>query len=63
MGADKVAHAVESGAQFLVAADNSCLMHIGGTARRAAAPIRTLHLAEVLASTREAAYSGAEAVR
>lgn len=59
MGADKVAHAVESGAEFLVAADNSCLMHIDGTARRAAAPIRTLHLAEVLASTREAPY-GAE---
>lgn len=53
MGADKVAHAVESGAQYLVAADNSCLMHIGGTARRSRAPIRTLHLAEILASTRE----------
>ena len=54
MGADKVAHAVESGAEYLVAADNSCLMHIGGTARRSAAPIKTLHLAEVLASTRDA---------
>jgi L-lactate dehydrogenase complex protein LldE len=63
MGADKVAHAVESGAQFLVAADNSCLMHIGGTARRSEAPIRTLHLAEVLASTREALYPSLEAAR
>ena len=56
MGADKVAHAVESGAEYLVAADNSCLMHIGGTARRSAAPIRTLHIAEVLASTKNEPY-------
>lgn len=53
MGADKIGHAVESGAAYLVAADNSCLMHLGGTASRARAPIRTLHLAEILASTRE----------
>lgn len=52
MGADKVAHAVSTGAQYLVAADNSCLMHIGGLAERSGAPIRTIHLAEVLASTR-----------
>jgi len=53
MGADKVAHAVESGAEYLVAADNSCLMHIGGTARRSGAPVKTIHLAEILASTAE----------
>jgi L-lactate dehydrogenase complex protein LldE len=52
MGTDKVAHAVESGAQYLVAADNSCLMHIGGVAQRSGAPIKTVHLAEVLAATR-----------
>jgi L-lactate dehydrogenase complex protein LldE len=51
MGADKVHNAVRSGAEYLVAADNSCLMHIGGTAQRAKAPIRTIHLAEVLAAT------------
>lgn len=51
MGADKVAHALESGAEYLVAADNSCLMHIGGTARRSGAPIATIHLAEILAAT------------
>jgi L-lactate dehydrogenase complex protein LldE len=59
MGADKVAHAVESGAEYLVAADNSCLMHIGGTARRAHAPIKTLHLAEILAATEDAPYQEA----
>ena len=51
MGADKVAHAVESGAEYLVAADNSCLMHIGGTARRSRAAITAIHLAEILAAT------------
>ena len=51
MGADKVAHAVESGAEYLVAADNSCLMHIGGTARRSGSALKTIHLAEILAST------------
>lgn len=52
MGADKLANAVSTGAQYLVAADNSCLMHIGGLAHRSHAPIRTIHLAEVLAATR-----------
>jgi L-lactate dehydrogenase complex protein LldE len=31
MGQDKIAHAVESGAQFLTAVDNSCLMHLDAT--------------------------------
>ena len=57
MGADKVAHAVESGAEYLVAADNSCLMHIGGTARRSGAPVHTIHLAEILAATKETAVA------
>jgi L-lactate dehydrogenase complex protein LldE len=52
MGADKVANAVSTGAEYLVAADNSCLMHIGGTAKRSGAAIKTIHLAEVLAATR-----------
>lgn len=52
MGTDKVANAVQTGARYLVAADNSCLMHIGGLAQRSGAPIRTIHLAEVLAATR-----------
>jgi L-lactate dehydrogenase complex protein LldE len=53
MGADKVAHAVETGAEVLCAADNSCLMHIGGTIARQGAAIRPVHIAEILASTRQ----------
>ncbi|MGH6654394.1 MAG: (Fe-S)-binding protein [Actinocrinis sp.] len=50
MGTDKVGHAVESGAEYLIAADNSCLMHLDGIARRADSALKTIHLAEVLAS-------------
>ena len=51
MGTDKVRHVRESGAEVLVAGDNSCLTHIGGLMGRQRAGVRTLHLAEVLAST------------
>ena len=53
MGVDKIAHATETGAEYLAAADNSCLMHLGGIARRNGAPIETIHVAEILASTKE----------
>jgi Fe-S oxidoreductase len=53
MGADKARHVRETGAEVLVAGDNSCLLHIGGLLSRQQAGVRTLHLAEVLASTEE----------
>src|SRR6266516_3720024 len=52
MCADKVAAVRGSGAQVLCAADNSCLMHIGGALTRQRASVTTRHLAEILASTR-----------
>jgi L-lactate dehydrogenase complex protein LldE len=48
---DKVRCVLETGADVCVAADNSCLMQIGGALRRRGAPVRTMHLAEVLACT------------
>jgi L-lactate dehydrogenase complex protein LldE len=51
MGADKVRHVLETGAEVLVAGDASCLMHLGGLLSRRRAGVRTMHLAEVLAST------------
>ncbi|MFF8278454.1 (Fe-S)-binding protein [Streptomyces lateritius] len=51
MGADKVRHAVSTGAEVLCAADNSCLTHIGGTMSRLRVGMRPVHLAEILAST------------
>jgi L-lactate dehydrogenase complex protein LldE len=51
MCGDKVAAVLGTRAEVLCAADNSCLMHIGGALRRQRAGVATLHLAEILAST------------
>ncbi|TDD82284.1 (Fe-S)-binding protein [Actinomadura rubrisoli] len=53
MGADKIARVRETGAGTLCAADNSCLAHIGGSLSRAGSGVRTVHLAEILASTEQ----------
>ncbi|MEI7059022.1 (Fe-S)-binding protein [Nocardioides sp. CCNWLW239] len=51
MGADKARHIRETGAEIVVAGDNSCLTHIGGMLSRQRSGVRTVHLAEILAST------------
>lgn len=51
MCADKCAAVLSTGADVLCAADSSCLMHIGGALRRRRAPVTTMHLAEILASS------------
>ena len=48
---DKTRHVVETGAEACMAADNSCLMHIGGGLSRQRAGVRAVHLAEILAAT------------
>ena len=53
MGADKVRHARESGAEVLVAGDNSCLLHMGGILSRQQGGMRVMHLAEILAKTED----------
>jgi L-lactate dehydrogenase complex protein LldE len=50
MGNDKARHVCDTGAEVLVAGDNSCLMHIGGMLSRQRAGVRVMHLAEILAS-------------
>lgn len=52
MGNDKVEDVLGTGAEVLASADTSCLMHIGGLLSRRGAPVRTMHLAEILAATR-----------
>jgi L-lactate dehydrogenase complex protein LldE len=47
---DKMGSVLETGAEVLTAVDNSCLMHIGGGLSRQHAPVRCLHLAEILAA-------------
>ena len=51
MLADKMESVIETGAEVLCAGDRSCLMHIGGGLDRIRAGIKTLHLAEILASS------------
>src|SRR5436305_8951607 len=51
MLADKMESVIETSAEVLCAGDRSCLMHIGGGLERIRAGVRTLHLAEILAST------------
>ena len=51
MCTDKVGNIVSTGAEVLCAADNSCLMHIGGTLSRLRSGVRVMHLAEILAAT------------
>ncbi|GAA1509503.1 (Fe-S)-binding protein [Sphaerisporangium rubeum] len=53
MCADKIGHVMDTGAEVLCAADNSCLMHIGGALRRQRSGVRVMHLAEILASTED----------
>ena len=50
---EKVSAALDTGAEVCTATDNSCLMHIAGGLHRQKAPMRTMHLAEILASTEE----------
>jgi L-lactate dehydrogenase complex protein LldE len=51
MLADKTRCVQNTGAEVCVAIDNSCLMQIGGALHRQRAGVRTVHLAEILAST------------
>lgn len=54
MLSDKLRHVLDTEAEVCTAGDNSCLMHIGGGLKRQRAGVRTVHLAEILASTEEA---------
>jgi L-lactate dehydrogenase complex protein LldE len=53
MLADKMANVLSSRAEVCTAGDSSCLMHIGGGLSRLRSGVRTVHLAEILASTDE----------
>jgi L-lactate dehydrogenase complex protein LldE len=53
MLADKMRSVLDTGAEFCTAGDSSCLMHIGGGLTRLRSGTRTIHLAEILAETRD----------
>ena len=49
MGQDKLGFATHTNAEYLVANDSGCLMHLAGMIHRQGLPLKTIHLAEVLA--------------
>jgi L-lactate dehydrogenase complex protein LldE len=51
MLADKMRNALSTRAEVVTAGDSSCLMHIGGGLSRLRTGVRTVHLAEILASS------------
>ncbi len=53
MLADKIKNILSTGAEVCTAGDNSCLMHIFGGMHRQQAKVRTVHIAEILASTED----------
>ncbi|ACB24914.1 MULTISPECIES: (Fe-S)-binding protein [Methylobacterium] len=48
MGYDKVADQNRAGADYVVSADSSCLMHQKGCAERLGLPLKYIHIAQVL---------------
>lgn len=49
MAAQKVTHALATGAQYIISTDISCLMHIDGYIRNKGIDLQTMHIADVLA--------------
>lgn len=50
MGQQKVNNAMETGAEILISTDASCLLHLQGYIDKQKLPLKTMHLADVLAS-------------
>jgi L-lactate dehydrogenase complex protein LldE len=48
MGYDKVADHARAGAEYVVSADSSCLMHQQGCAERIGVPLKFIHIAQIL---------------
>ena len=62
MGEDRIADHTRARAEIVTSTDSSCLLHLEGIARRKAAPLRILHVAEILASAYELpAHAGSSA--
>jgi len=51
MGDTKAGNIEKTGAEYVTAADSSCLMHIEGILRRKNSKARTIHVASILAQT------------
>ena len=50
MADQKSNNAMQTGAAYIISTDHSCLMHIGGVSAKKGLTLKTMHLADVLAS-------------
>lgn len=50
MGADKLERHIATGAEYITGPDSSCLMHLGGVARRLGKDIKFIHVVQILAA-------------
>lgn len=50
MADQKVNNALQTGADYIISTDLSCLMHLDGYIRHKGLPLRTMHIADVLAN-------------
>lgn len=50
MADQKINHAIDTGASHIISTDLSCLMHLEGIIAKQNLPIKTMHIADVLAS-------------
>ncbi len=50
MADQKITHALNTGASHIISTDLSCLMHLDGIITKRALPLKTMHIADVLAS-------------
>lgn len=50
MADQKITNALATGAEYIISTDMSCLMQLDGYLQKKNIPVKTLHLADVLAS-------------
>ena len=50
MGKDKLRRHMATGAEYITGPDSSCLMHMGGVAKKMGLNIKFIHIAEILAA-------------
>ncbi len=50
MAEQKIENALETGAQYIVSTEASCLMHLDGYIKKHNIPIKTMHIIDILAS-------------
>ncbi len=50
MVSQKIQNALDTGAEYIVSTDSSCLMHMDGYIKKNNLPIKTIHIVDILAS-------------